>query len=214
MLDLENFLEIVLSKWLFLLFVLADLFFFFCQIVFYCKFGFASFDFWSNHEDVIECDDNRVIIVKVFGLFEFLSKEVSVLFNHLVDHVFNHAEIHHDIILSKPMTLLQLLKFLGCIIIDERKNLLNILLNLINLLNSSFVLYNIFLILTLTLRDFLFKFFLKFFSFVVIAKTLVSEPVDLFLDLVNLVIELLILLGKFVDILAEGEVSFFCFDEI
>ena len=167
MLNLEYLLEIVLCEWSVLIFVLADLFFLLLDLILDRELVLASFDLRRNHEDVIERHNHWVVIVEVLGLLQLLGKQEGVLLDHIVDHVLDHAEVHHDVVLGEAMGLLHLFEFSAGFVVYQVEDFLDVHLDLVDLLDGSFVFNYVLLVFALALFDFLFELFLELLSLVV-----------------------------------------------
>ena len=152
---------------------MTDFFLLFLDFVLDGELVFAAFDFGSDHQNIIECNDNRVVIIQTSRLFEFLGEEERVLLDHLVNHVFDHTEVQHDVVLSKPVTFLHLVKLPRGVIVDEGENLFDVQLDLVYFFDRSLIFNNILLIFTLRLLDFLLQLFLELLALVVFAETLI-----------------------------------------
>jgi len=146
-LHLENLVKITLSKWFVLLFVLRDLFFFLLNLVFHSQLILASLNLRSNHENIIQSNDYRVVVFKSFSCLKLFSQQVSVLLDHFIDHVLDHTEVQHNIVLGQPMLLLHVMEFTGGVVVNKLEDFFDVNFNLVNLLDCGFVLDNVLLIL-------------------------------------------------------------------
>ena len=214
---LADFVEIFLGQWLVLLVLEAYLVLLLRDLILDGQLVVllaSAFDLWSDHEDVVERDDHRVVIVKLLGLLDLLGEQVGVLLDHFVDHVLYHTEVHHDVVLGQAVGLLKLFELATCVVVDEREYLLDVDLDLIDLLNGRLVLHNVLLVLALALMDLLLEFFLLLLPLVVFTESLVAVPLNLFLHLGDVLVELLVLLGELVHVFAQREVPFLGLDEV
>ena len=182
MLNLEYLLEIVLCEWSVLIFVLTDLLFLLLDLILDCELVLASFDLRCDHEDVVERHNHWVVIVEVLGLLQLLGKQEGVLLDHVVNHVLDHAEVHHDVVLGEAMGLLHLFEFSAGFVVYQVEDFLDIHLDLVDLLDGGFVFNYVLLVFALTLFDFLFELFLELLSLVVFTKALVSVLFNFLLD--------------------------------
>ena len=73
-LDLEDFVEVVLSQRLIFFVILANFFLLLLDFVLDSELVFATFYFGSNHQDIIKSNNNWVVIIETSGLFELLGE--------------------------------------------------------------------------------------------------------------------------------------------
>ena len=157
----EELLEIVLGEWSLFLLILANLLFLLLNLILYSKLLIlAPLHLGRNHKNIIKRNNNRIIIIQILGLLELLSQQEGILFDHLIDHVFNHSKVEHDIVLSQAMTLLHLFESSGGIIVNKHKDFFNVYFDLVDLLDCCFVLDDVLLVFCFAFVNFLFKFFL------------------------------------------------------
>lgn len=118
MLGLENLIEIVLSQRLVVFFILRYFLFFFLDLVFDGQLVLATLHFGGDHQNVVQSNNDRVVVLQVLRRFQFFSQQIGVLFNHLVDHVLNHTQVEHDVVLSQTMLLLHLVELTRRVVVN------------------------------------------------------------------------------------------------
>ena len=217
MFDLELFFEVFIKhrsfRFIFYLLCLVLLLFIlklFCNI----QLTSLTFLFWSNHQDVLKSNYDGVVVGKLLVYFKLFSQKVSILLDHLVYHLLYHTKVDHDVVLSKTLTFLHLLKLPRCFIVNKSEDFFNGVLNRVDLLDRCFVFLQISFILFFILLNSFFEFFLKFLPFVILSKTLVFVESYLIFYFQNLRVKVFCLFRKLLHKLREGEVSFFRFNEV
>ena len=178
--------KLLKSKRLIFILTIGHHLFFLHQLVFHTQVVLTALRLWSHHEYIVERNYHRVVIIKLFLDFQLLSQEVSILLDHLIDHLFNHTQVFHDIVLSETLLGLELLEFPASVVVHQSEDFFYACFYGVYLLYSSFILLKISFIFFFVFLNLFLKLLLQLLPFIVFSKSLVFVAFNLFLNRFNL----------------------------